>query len=269
MGEASGQTGASEDVVRGTIVWHIEDAAPGADADTDPVVRAAEDLRTDTIHVEASGQAFTEQPGGSHDAEDRALWARLSRTTSRRPFLVCAAVPGLSLGASISRFMEELGAALVGQGLTLITHLAGERGRSLADVCASVDASAVVGFGSFDQKTTRELRRAGAAIVFPTGMDDSSATRPVGRMQAEQLIGRGHWRLGYSLPGHSHLLPMGYEPLRGVDEACGTAGIASPVTRDATLESARAAKADRLTRLVDEQYGIVHETRARGVRLLS
>ncbi|WP_435106257.1 LacI family DNA-binding transcriptional regulator [Nocardiopsis synnemataformans] len=212
------------------------------------VARAAGVSRTTVSFV------LNDRPGQSIPDETRRRVTEAARRLGYRPHasaralaagrsdIVLLAVPGLPLGASISRFVEELDAALADHGLTLVTHLTGERGRSLADVCASVDASAVVGFGSFDQETARELRRAGAAIVFPTGMDDSPVTRPVGRMQAEHLIARGHRRLGYALPGHPHLLPMGRERLRGAEEACDAAGIAPPVVLDTTLESERAAR---------------------------
>ena len=63
--------------------------------------------------------------------------------------------------------MEELAAALADQGLTLVTHLAGAHGRPLADVCAAVNASAVIGFTSFDEDTVQALYRAGADVVLP------------------------------------------------------------------------------------------------------
>lgn len=196
---------------------------------------------------------LNDRPGQSIPEETRRRVIEAARHLDYRPHasaralvagrsdIVLLAVPGLPLGAGITRFVEELDAALAEHGMTLVTHLTGECGRSLADVCASVNASAVVGFGSFDKETARELRRSGAAIVFPTGADDSPATRTVGRMQVEHLVARGHRRLGYALPGHPHLLPMGIERLRGAEEACDAVGIEPPVSLETTLDSDRAA----------------------------
>ena len=51
-----------------------------------------------------------------------------------RSDVVLLSVPDLPIGGAISRFVEELAAALAGHGLTLVTHLAGAHGRPLADV---------------------------------------------------------------------------------------------------------------------------------------
>ena len=160
-----------------------------------------------------------------------------------RSDIVLLSIPDLPIGANISRFVEELASALAEHGLTLVTHLAGAHGRPVADVCATVGASAVVGFDPFDQETVEDLRRAGAVVVLPSAVDESPAARPIGLMQARYLIERGHRRLGVALPGPSGLTPMAQDRLRGVADACAEAGIDPPVALDAPLEVEHAVRA--------------------------
>ncbi|MEE1800693.1 LacI family DNA-binding transcriptional regulator [Streptomyces sp. JV176] len=160
-----------------------------------------------------------------------------------RSEIVLLSLPAMPIGAGISRFIEELATALAEHGLTLVTHLSGARGRPLPEVCAIVNASAVVGFESFDPATIRALYSAGAQFVFPFRMDHAHGMRPVGRLQAEYLIGRGHRRLGYAMPDNRGLRPMAEDRLLGVADACAAAGIAPPVVASTNLEIAPAARA--------------------------
>ena len=152
-------------------------------------------------------------------------------------------VPDLPVGGAISRFVEELAAALAVHGLTLVTHLAGAHGRPLADVCAAVNASVVVGVTSFDDDTVQALYRAGADLVVPSGVPASAAANPVGRLQAEYLIGQGHRRIGYAMPAHPGLREMAEERLNGAADACAVAGIDPPAALGMGLEIADAASA--------------------------
>jgi len=152
-------------------------------------------------------------------------------------------VPDLPVGGAISRFVEELAAALAVHGLTLVTHLAGAHGRPLADVCAAVNASVVVGVTSFDDATVQALYRAGADLVVPSGVTASAAANPVGRLQAEYLIGQGHRRIGYAMPAHPGLREMAEERLNGAADACAVAGIDPPAALGMGLEIADAASA--------------------------
>jgi DNA-binding LacI/PurR family transcriptional regulator len=152
-------------------------------------------------------------------------------------------VPDLPIGGGISRFVEELAAALADHGLTLVTHLSGAHGRPLADVCAAVNASVVIGFASFDEDTVQALYRAGADVVLPTRVSQTDAAHPVGRLQAEHLIGRGHRRLGYAMPAHPGLREMAEGRLEGATVACAAAGLEPPVVADMGLEIADAASA--------------------------
>jgi len=152
-------------------------------------------------------------------------------------------VPDLPVGGAISRFVEELAAALAVHGLTLVTHLAGAHGRPLADVCAAVNASVVVGVTSFDDDTVQALYRAGADLVVPSGVTASAAANPVGRLQAEYLIGQGHRRIGYAMPAHPGLREMAEERLNGAADACAVAGIDPPAALGMGLEIADAASA--------------------------
>ena len=152
-------------------------------------------------------------------------------------------VPDLPIGGAISRFVEELGSALADYGLTLVTHLAGAHGRPLADVCAAVNASVVIGFTSFEDDTVQALYRAGADIVLPSHVTQSDAARPVGRLQTEYLIGRGHQRIGYAMPAHPGLREMAEGRLAGAAEVCAGVGLDPPAVLTTGLEVASAAAA--------------------------
>jgi DNA-binding LacI/PurR family transcriptional regulator len=160
-----------------------------------------------------------------------------------RSDIVLLSVPDLPIGGAISRFIEEMASALADQGLALVTHLAGAHGRPLADVCATVNASVVIGFTSFDEDTVQALYRAGADVVLPSHFSHDEAERPVGRLQAEHLIGRGHRRIGYAMPAHPGLREMAEGRLEGVTDACAAAGVNPPVVLSTSLEIAAAAAA--------------------------
>ena len=160
-----------------------------------------------------------------------------------RSDIVLLSIPDLPIGHGISRFIEEMAAALADQGLTLVTHLEGAHGRPLADVCATANALAVVGLMPFDDDTVQALYRAGADVVLPARVSADVATQPVGSLQAEYLIGRGHRRLGYAMPAHPALLEMAAGRLAGAAEACAAADIEFPVVLSTSLEIAPAAAA--------------------------
>jgi len=162
-----------------------------------------------------------------------------------RSDVVLLSVPDLPIGGAISRFIEELAAALAEHGLTLVTHLEGAHGRPLADVCAAVNASAVIGFTSFDDDTVQALYRAGADTVLPSRVTHTDVAHPVGRLQAEHLISRGHRRIGYAMPAHPGLREMAEDRLEGARDACADAGIDLPVVLTVSLQIADAAAAVR------------------------
>jgi hypothetical protein len=182
-------------------------------------------------------RAYLERAVRDGDASARTLAAG-------RSDVALLSIPDLPIGQSISRFVEELAAALAKHGLTPVTHLAGAHGRPLPDVCASVDASVVIGFDPFGPETVQALYRAGADVVLPA---DDSETPPVtgeiGRLQVEHLIERGHRRLGYAMPAHPGLRRMAEARLRSAVAACTAAGLAAPVVASTNLEIAGAAAA--------------------------
>lgn len=197
---------------------------------------------------------LNDRPGQSIPEETRQRVLEAARRLNYRPHasaralaagrsdIVLLSVPDLPIGAGISRFVEGLAGALAEYGLTLVTHLAGAHGRPVADVCATVGASAVVGFLSFDADTVEALYQAGAEVVLPSHTDQPAMT-PIGRLQADHLIERGHRRLGYALPAHPGLVPMARERLQGVAESCENAGLAPPVVQATSLDADDAARA--------------------------
>ncbi|MEQ0558236.1 LacI family DNA-binding transcriptional regulator [Amycolatopsis sp. NEAU-NG30] len=216
---------------------------------SEDVARAAGVSRTTVSFV------LNDRPGQSIPMETRQRVLEAARNLGYRPHasartlaagrsdLVLLAIPDTRLGPATSRFVEELAAALAEHGLTLITHLAGA---PLPDVCATVNASAVVGLSPFDAETADALRRAGAEVVLPLpdprgGVDE--AMEQVGRLQAGHLIDRGHRRLGYAMPVHRGLRAMADARLAGVTAACATGGIDPPVVAELGLAVADASRA--------------------------
>ncbi|MCK9873473.1 MMPL family transporter [Nocardiopsis dassonvillei] len=209
LDEAGGQAGASEDVVRGTVVWHTEgtdvNAAPvreritaalddiatmsgveqvvspyaqegasqlnteadtayasvvlDADADTEPVVRAAEDLRTDTVDVEVGGQAFTEQPGGSHGAEAVGLLAALALL--------------LLLFRSVWAALLPILTGLVGVGASLLLVMLGSHVVDLAST--SLTMGALIGLGVGIDYALFIVNRHRKALLAGSTVQDATA----------------------------------------------------------------------------------------------
>jgi len=159
-----------------------------------------------------------------------------------RSDIVLLAVPDLPIGSGISRFIEELAAALAGHGLTLVTHLDAAHGRPLPDVCATLEASVVTALESFSDEMAGELHRAGAQVVLPV-QDPSPAMTEVGRVQAAHLLSLGCRRLGYALPAEMAGQPMARQRLAGVQLACAAADAGPPVVMEVGLDAASAERA--------------------------
>jgi DNA-binding LacI/PurR family transcriptional regulator len=160
-----------------------------------------------------------------------------------RSDVVLLALPGVAISANLSGFIEQLAGALAEHGLSLVTHLAEGHGRPLPDLCAAVDASAVVSLIPFDEETTEALHRAGAEVVLGTGGQARAELQEIGRLQAQHLIGLGRDRLGYALPGDHATQFRVQERLRGVAAACAERGLSQPVALEVDLDGAKAALA--------------------------
>jgi DNA-binding LacI/PurR family transcriptional regulator len=160
-----------------------------------------------------------------------------------RSDVVLLALPGLPISANLSRFIEQLAAALAEHGLSLVTHLAEGHGRPLPDLCAAVDASAVISLIPFDEETTEALHRAGAEVVLGTGAQARAELQEIGRLQAQHLIGLGRSRLGYALPGENPTAFRVQERLRGVAAACAEHGLPQPIALEVEMDGVKAALA--------------------------
>jgi DNA-binding LacI/PurR family transcriptional regulator len=160
-----------------------------------------------------------------------------------RSDVVLLALPGLPISANLSRFIEQLAAALADNGLSLVTHLAEGHGRPLPDLCAAVDASAVISLVPFDEETTEALHRAGAEVVLGTGSQARAELQEIGRLQANHVIDLGRSRLGYARPGEHPTAFRVQERLRGVAAACAERGLPEPVTLEVAMDGPAAALA--------------------------
>ena len=158
-----------------------------------------------------------------------------------RSDVVLLALPGLPISANLSRFIEQLAAALAEHGLSLVTHLAEGHGRPLPDLCAAVDASAVISLIPFDEETTEALHRAGAEVVLGTGAQARAELQEIGRLQAQHLIGLGHRRLGYARPRENPTAFRVQERVRGVAAACAEHGLPQPVALEVEMDGVNAA----------------------------
>ncbi|MEU0743757.1 LacI family DNA-binding transcriptional regulator [Streptomyces sp. NPDC006134] len=153
-----------------------------------------------------------------------------------RSDIVLLSIPDLPIGPSISRLVEELASALAEHGLTLVTHLMAGQTRGLPDVCAAVGASAVLGFEAFDDDDVQAMQRLGVTVVPPHTAGLLPPMSPLGRLQAEHVIARGHRRIGYLLPSQVRFRNMAEERLQGVATACADAGVEPPVALTAEME---------------------------------
>jgi DNA-binding LacI/PurR family transcriptional regulator len=160
-----------------------------------------------------------------------------------RSDVVLLALPGVPISANLSRFIEQLAAALAEHGLSLVTHLSEGHGRPLADLCAAVDASAVVSLIPFDEETTEALHRAGAEVVLGTGGPARTELQEIGRLQAQHLVSLGRSRIGYALPEEHPTTFRVQERLRGVEAACVEHGLPEPVALEVAMNGESAARA--------------------------
>ena len=223
-------------------------ARPAKRATSADVARAAGVSRTTVSFVlnDKPGLSFPEETRNRVLAAARQLDYR-PRASARalaagRSDIVLLAVPDLPIGEGISRFIEELAAALAAHSLTLVTHLAGARSRPLPDVCATLEASVVTAVEYFSEEMAEALHRAGAQVVLPV-QDSAPAMREIGRIQAEYLVSRGHRCLGYALPAGVAHAPMARQRLDGAAAACAATGIDRPVAVEVSLDAASAAQA--------------------------
>ena len=160
-----------------------------------------------------------------------------------RSDVVLLALPGLPISSNLSRFIEQLAAALAEHGLSLVTHLAEGHGRPLPDLCAAVDASAVISLIPFDEETTEALHRAGAEVVLGTGKPGESripGDRPTPGAAPHQP-GPQPPRLRPARGALDEFRVQ--ERLRGVAAACAERGLAEPMALAVEMDGAQAALA--------------------------
>ncbi|MFJ2667699.1 LacI family DNA-binding transcriptional regulator [Nocardia fluminea] len=162
---------------------------------------------------------------------------------SGRSDIVLLSIPDLPIGPGITRFVEELAAALADYGLTLVTHLAGAHAATLPDVCATIGASAVVGLEPFSEDVVGMLRRAGAEAVLPQAGRTVASRDPIGHAQARHLIDRGDRRIGYAMPTDSNLRAMAEDRYDGAAAACIASDLEPPVAVRTSLDVAAASDA--------------------------
>lgn len=158
-----------------------------------------------------------------------------------RSDVVLLALPGVPISANLSRFIEQLAAALAEHGLSLVTHLSEGHGRPLPDLCAAVDASAVISLIPLDEETSAALERAGAEVVLGAGSQARAELQEVGRVQAQHLIDSGCERIAYALPAEHAAQFRVRERLRGVAEACADHGLPEPLALNVDMSAEQAA----------------------------
>lgn len=160
-----------------------------------------------------------------------------------RSDVVLLALPALAISANLSRFIEQLADALAQQGLSLVTHLAEGHGRTLPDLCAAVDATAVISLIPFGEETSEALHRAGAEVVLGGGEQTGAELQEIGRIQARHLIELGHRRLGYALPAPHPTQWRAQQRRAGAAAQCAEHGLAEPLVLEVAMDPAEAARA--------------------------
>ncbi|MDG9724366.1 LacI family DNA-binding transcriptional regulator [Streptomyces sp. DH41] len=216
---------------------------PGKRATSSDVARTAGVSRTTVSFV------LNDRPGHAIPEETRRRVLQAASELNYRPHasartlaggssrIVLLVLPDTPVGSGIGQFTEELSLALAERDLTLIIHISTSGSQALPDVCAVVDASAVIALGRFDGATRTALRDAGVGLV--QSLDDGEpAMQQVGRLQAEHLIERGHRKIGYALPSHPVLRRLAEVRLRGVTQACEAALLDPPDVRTVAMSPA-------------------------------
>lgn len=216
------------------------------------VARAAGVSRTTVSFV------LNDKPGLSIPEETRRRVLDSARDLDYRPHasaralraghsdIVLLSVPDQPLEHSISRIIEEFAAAFASHGLTMVSRIEEGRARPAADVCAAINAAAVVGLHPFDDDTEQALRRVGAmAVLSSSEAENLAQLRQLGRLQARHLIARGHRRLGYALPANPLLRQASAEVLDAAGSACAEAGLPGPVAMTTPVDLPAAADAVR------------------------
>jgi DNA-binding LacI/PurR family transcriptional regulator len=169
--------------------------------------------------------------------------ASARRLAAGRSDLVLLSLPDLPIGVNVARFAERFAAALAESGLTVVAHLAALPGPSLPDVCAEIDAAAVVSLTSLDEETHAALRQSGAQVVLMPDDAADAVQEQIGWLQARHLIERGHRRLGYADARQTVPQRMAHVRLRGAIRACAEAGLEEPLTIGVNLDADDAAEA--------------------------
>jgi DNA-binding LacI/PurR family transcriptional regulator len=158
-----------------------------------------------------------------------------------RSDVVLLALPGVPISANLSRFIEQLAAALAENGLSLVTHLVEGHGRPLPDLCAAVDASVVISLIPLDAEMAAAVQRTGAEIVHGAAGRAQAELRAIGCLQARHLIESGRERLGYALPARHATEFRVQERMRGVEAECADRGLAAPLALAVDMDGEQAA----------------------------
>lgn len=185
---------------------------------------------------------------------------------------VLLVLPPWPIGPLIAGVIENLTAELGAQGLSLVVRPE-LPDRTVAQLWRELAPIAVVYFGEVDHAERAAMREAGVYVASITGRGPGDADSggdgvvvsnvEIGRLQAAHLIGAGHRRLGYALPGDPRVQDLAAQRLDGVTAACVAAGLDPPVTGG--RPAWRAAGVTAVCAYNDEvAFALLHEMRAAG-----
>ena len=161
---------------------------------------------------------------------------------SGRSDIVLALLPAWPIGPAMGGLMEQLSAALAGEGLTLLAYQQVTGRGDLAQLWRAVSPVAVLNFGQLGQAETDSIRAAGVDVTLSL-LGGSHGGRRLfadwlkrnGRIQAEHLAARGHARMGYAYPDDPNVHAIAEARLDGVRIVCAELGLGEPDVRTMPL----------------------------------
>ena len=167
-----------------------------------------------------------------------------------RSDLVLLVVGDWPYSHAVSLTIDHLTRELASRGQTVLVHQRSPESRPVAELCWTVDASAVIALEGVSDREEETLQAAGIHVTHPRTAEIPGhpgilvADSPdIGRLQVEHLAAAGHRRIGYALPDDPRLSVFALPRLRGAQALCNDLGIAAPQEQRVPLDSSGAAAA--------------------------
>lgn len=222
-------------------------------------VTATQVARHSGVSQATVSYVLNDSPGQTISEETRARVLRSVEELGYTPYeparalrsgqssIVLFVSPDYPVGHVIGELLDRLLTLLARQGRTLLTHRLSPD-IPLLDVVRALSPLAVISMGPLEPALRTSIERTGCRVEIigftePTGTGDPDVTHPqepVGRIQAEHLIARGHRRIGYALPDDVRVEMFAAPRLTAVQDVCAERDLEAPVVGVVPNDLARA-----------------------------